>query len=204
MSPSSTSRQQEQCMSDVQKSPKGVHEECFPSGSGQESRQKTEDIFGLIKGFKNAMITTRRKDGSFNSRMVRVQKRKQMPDLYFVCNHDSTLEDIECGDNNVSISYNNEMTSKWVAINGTARISKDRDLINKLYTKEWQGLFDNLNDGKHDCSQNDPRFTLLLIDINNFTYSKPEETARPAKVMSSFMDKVKKPFESLRAQSAQQ
>eukprot|EP01133_Synstelium_polycarpum_P011607 gene11607-13550_t len=183
--------------SDVQVSPKSVHEENV--GSSQESSQQF-DYFSLIKGFKHAMITTRRQDGTFNSRLLNVQKRKQIQDLYFVCNHDTTLEDIE-NDNNVSISYYRDQTNKWVAINGTARICKDRDMINKLYTKEWQGLFDNLNDGTHDCSQNDPRFVLIMIDVNNVTYSKQ---SGPTGVISSFMDKVKKPFESLRETALRQ
>eukprot|EP01133_Synstelium_polycarpum_P009170 gene9170-10761_t len=174
-------------------SPKNVHEETIPS-SHQEACRKLDDYYTLIKGYKTCMITTKRQDGSLNARMIRCQKRKQISDLWFVCNHDSTLEDIE-HDNQVSISYYQDGTNKWVSINGTARITKDHDQIRTAYSSEWKGLFDNLHDNVHDLTVNDPRFILIFVDVHNVTYSKPEETSY-SKVMSNVFDKVKKPFET--------
>eukprot|EP01133_Synstelium_polycarpum_P001413 gene1413-1636_t len=166
-------------------SPKNVHDESLSQGG-----KSLNDISPLIKGFKNCMITTRRSDGSLNSRMFTTQKRKNMNELWFVCNHDSTLEDLQY-DNNVSVSYYMNDTNQWVSLNGTARVSKDKSQIQQAYNNEWRSLFEDLKDGTHDLSVNDPRWVLLFIDIDNYSYSKRHEASRPGRVMSSMVEKIK-------------
>eukprot|EP01133_Synstelium_polycarpum_P001380 gene1380-1590_t len=173
-------------------SPKNVHQESLSQGG-----KSLNDISPLIKGYKTCMITTRRRDGSLNSRMFRTQKRKNMNELWFVCNHDSTLEDLE-HDNNVSVSYYINDSNQWVALNGTARAVKDKSHIQQAYNSEWRSLFDDLKDGTHDLSVNDPRYVLLFIDIDNYTYSKRQEASRPGRVMSSMVEKMKHPIESMK------
>jgi general stress protein 26 len=139
--------------------------------------KKLEDLYRLIDGIGIAMLTTRRTDGSMVSRPMAMQERVSEADLFFVTDGDThKLDELEF-DAHVNVSFYRDRTREWVSVSGTARISRDRELIRRLYKPDWKAWFGD-EGGEHDGGPGDPRLTLVLVDATSVVYML-NDTPRP-------------------------
>jgi len=142
--------------------------------------KKLDDLYKLIDGIETAMFTTRRADGHLVSRPMATQDRSDDADgadLWFVTDTDThKLDDLE-HDPHVNLSYYRDRTREWVSVSGHVRISRDRDLIRRLYKPDWKAWFGD-EGGERDGGPDDPRLTLLLVDASSVVYMV-NNTPRP-------------------------
>jgi general stress protein 26 len=140
------------------------------------TEKKLEDLYALIDGIEVAMMTTRRPDGYLASRPMQTQKREPNADLWFVTSDEThKLDELEI-DPHVNLSYYRDRTREWVSVSGTARVSKDREMIHRLYQPDWRAWFGDLG-GEKDGGPDDPRITLILVDARSVSYLKQDRPA---------------------------
>ena len=141
------------------------------------TEKKLDDLYDLIDGIEVAMFTTRRADGHLVSRPMQTQERNGVADFWFVTDGEThKLDELE-NDRHVNLSYYRDRTREWVSVSGTARISRDRELIRRLYQPDWRAWFGD-EGGDRDGGPGDPRLTLLLVDADSVVYMK-SDTPRP-------------------------
>src|SRR5215211_142778 len=103
--------------------------------------KKLDDLYGLIDGIAVAMFTTRRADGHLVSRPMATQERDGIADFWFVTDGDAhKLDELE-NDAHVNLAYYRDRTREWVSVSGTARVSRDRGQIRRLYQPDWKAWF---------------------------------------------------------------
>ncbi len=136
--------------------------------------KKLADLYDLIEGIEIAMFTTRRPDGRLVSRPMATQTQAEGSDLWFVTNIESNkLDELEF-DPQVNLAYYRDRTREWVSVSGTAAISQDRRAIHELYRKDWKAWFGD-EGGERDGGPDDPRFALILVDVESVTYLKVDK-----------------------------
>jgi len=141
------------------------------------TEKKLDDLYALVDGIEVAMFTTRRADGHLVSRPMQTQERNEVADFWFVTDGDThKLDELE-NDRHVNLSYYRDRTREWVSVSGTARISRDRELIRRLYRPDWRAWFGD-EGGERDGGPGDPRLTLVMVDADTVVYMK-SDTPRP-------------------------
>ena len=142
------------------------------------TEKKLDDLYELIDGIEVAMFTTRRADGYLVSRPMQVQERRTGSDLWFMTNIESHKLEELATDPHVNLGFYRDRTREWVSVSGTAIVSRDRALIEELYTPDWRAWLGD-EGGERDGGPGDPRIALVLIEAHSVTYSKQD---RPAPV----------------------
>lgn len=138
--------------------------------------KKLDDLYALIDGIEVAMMTTRRPDGLLVSRPMQVQEREEDADLWFVTSDEThKLDELET-DANVNLAFYRDRTREWVSVSGTARLSKDRETIHRLYKPDWRAWFGD-EGGERDGGPDDPRLTLIQVDARSVVYLKQDRPA---------------------------
>ena len=132
--------------------------------------KKIEDLYALIDGIETAQFTTRRADGHLVSRPMQAQKRNEIADLWFVTDIESHKMDELEFDDHVNLAFYNSKSYEWVSVAGTARVSRDRALIRKLYQPDWRAWFGDQG-GERDGGPDDPRFALVFVQAHSVIYS---------------------------------
>ena len=133
--------------------------------------KKLADLYELIEGIEIAMFTTRRADGHLVSRPMATQTQAQGSDLWFVTDIDTHKLDELALDPHVNLSYYRDGTREWVSVSGTASVSRDRRAIRELYRPHWKAWFGD-EGGERNGGPDDPRLTLILVDVHSVTYLK--------------------------------
>ena len=149
-----------------------------PHGAGPVPTEKRlADLYALVDGIETAMFTTRRLDGRLVSRPMATQERDAIADFWFVTDGGSDkLDELE-HDPHVNLAYYRDRTREWVSVSGTARVSRDREQIRRLYQPDWRAWFADQG-GERDGGPGDPRLTLVLVDADSVIYMK-SDTPRP-------------------------
>jgi general stress protein 26 len=136
--------------------------------------KKLDDLYELIDGIEIAMFTTRRPDGHLVSRPMATQTQAEGSDLWFVTDIEShKLDELEF-DPHVNLAYYRDRTREWVSVSGTATISRDRRAIHELYRPDWKAWFGD-EGGERNSGPDDPRFALILVDVESVTYLKVDK-----------------------------
>jgi general stress protein 26 len=139
--------------------------------------KKLDELYGLIDDIEIAMFTTRRPDGHLVSRALATQERNPVADLWFAVNvHSNKVDELEF-DSHVNVSYYRDRSREWVSVSGTARVTRDRDLIHRLYRPDWRAWFGD-EGGQHDGGPDDPRIALIMVDAHSVVFLK-NDTPRP-------------------------
>lgn len=137
------------------------------------TEKKLDDLHALLEGIDVAMMTTRRPDGFLVSRPMQTQGRESVADLWFVTSNDThKLDELEF-DPHVNLAFYKDRTREWVSVSGTARLSRDRDTIHRLYKPDWRAWFGD-EGGARDGGPDDPRLTLVLVEAHSVTYLKSD------------------------------
>jgi general stress protein 26 len=90
-------------------------------------------IWDLIRDVKVAMLTTSGPEGGLRSRPMASQESGFDGDLWFLSHQQSgKVEEIEHG-SKVSLTYVNNDRHAYVALSGTADLTKSRERINELW-----------------------------------------------------------------------
>jgi general stress protein 26 len=145
-----------------------------PNRSDAPLEKKLDELYGLIEGIEIAMFTTRRPDGHLVSRPMATQTQAQGTDLWFVTDNEShKLDELEA-DPHVNLAYYKDRTREWVSVSGTATISRDRRVIHELYRPDWKAWFGD-EGGERDGGPDDPRLTLILVEVHSVTYLKVDK-----------------------------
>ena len=115
-----------------------------------------------LKGIKVAMMTTAESDGTLRSRPMATQDMDAAGDLWFFTGADSPKVDEVERDQNVNLGYVKEDDNRYVSVSGVARLVRDQQKIEELWTpalKAWfpQGL-------------DDPDLALLKVHVTQAEY----------------------------------
>jgi general stress protein 26 len=132
---------------------------------------RIDDLHELVDGIEVAMMTTRRADGHLVSRPMQTQERQEIADFWYVTDVDThKLDELE-HDPHVNLAFYRDGSREWVSVSGTARISRDRDLIRRLHKPDWRAWFGD-EGGERDGGPDDPRLALVLVDADSVAYLK--------------------------------
>ena len=142
---------------------------------------KMDELYDLIQDIEMAMFTTRRTDGRLVSRPMSTQKPEKDADLWFVTDVDAHKVDEIEADPQINVAYYNSGTREWVSVSGRVRISRDRTRIRELYKPDWKIWFAD-EGGDRDGGPDDPRITLLFVDVESAVYAKKTTTRAGALV----------------------
>jgi general stress protein 26 len=114
----------------------------------------------LLKEFDTAMMITRTGKGSLHARPMRVADINAQGDLYFATAAQSAkVAEIE-EHADATLIFQGGKT--FVSLRGKARVTKDRTLIDKLWSEAWRVWFP---EGKDD-----PSLRLLKVDPRDAEY----------------------------------
>ncbi|KAI9136975.1 hypothetical protein BKA69DRAFT_1100951 [Paraphysoderma sedebokerense] len=120
------------------------------------------------------MMVTRRPDGNLVARPMTTERRLKGVDLCFVGNADNnTFEELSY-DPHVCLTYYKDSTGEYVSVSGTARLSRDRDLIEEVWSKDLEAWFPNINSVE---PTSDPRIMLIVVNTTSVTYSSVDKTS---------------------------
>ena len=96
-------------------------------------------LWDLIGKFATAMLVTRADGGRMRARPLSLASAHEGGKLYFATSLDSPkVEEIEA-DAEVLVTLQNSVC--YVSISGTARISRDRGLVERLWSEGWRIWF---------------------------------------------------------------
>lgn len=119
-----------------------------------------EHLYDLLKDFSTAMLVTSTADGTLHSRPMHVAELNKDADTHFVTSLDSPkIKEIE---NRPDVLVTFQSSSEYAVIKGTAKIVRDRALIDKLWSEAWKVWFPNGKD--------DPTICLIRVDATDAEY----------------------------------
>jgi general stress protein 26 len=117
-------------------------------------------LHDIIKNFRTAMLTTRTADGGVHIRPMAVAQVDRDAELFFATGLTTPKVDEIAKNNQVAVTF--QSGSEFAAIYGTARVSKDRALIDELWSEAWKVWFPQGKD--------DPNLCLLCVTPSNAEY----------------------------------
>ena len=101
--------------------------------SDAEKREKLHDIMG---DFDTAMLVTRTPGGVLRSRPLSIARKHDDDRLYFSTGIETgKVSELE-GDPNVNVAM--QSRTKFASVSGHARLSRDRALIDELWSEAWK------------------------------------------------------------------
>lgn len=115
-----------------------------------DQKKKLEDI---MSSFDDAMLVTRDDDGAPRARPMRIAKRGPDGDLWFATAGDSPKMDELDDDPRVAVTLQSD--GAFVSITGTARVVRDRDRIDEVWSAPMKAWFPGGKD--------DPKLELLRV-----------------------------------------
>jgi general stress protein 26 len=116
----------------------------------------------LIDGIETAMLTTHAGDGTMVSRPLQTLSFDANGELVFFTSIDSN-KIAEMTDNpDVNLAYSHPTAQRYVSVRGRARIDRDRQTIDELWSSPQKIFFP---DGKDD-----PNLVVLRIRIKDAAY----------------------------------
>jgi general stress protein 26 len=119
-----------------------------------------EQLYDLVKDFRTAMLVTKGTGGKLHARPMSVAELRPDADAYFATSIDSPkIAEIEA-DPDAMITFQDG--SKFAFISGTARVVRDRALIDRLWSDVWRAWFPGGKD--------DPSLCLLKIEAREGEY----------------------------------
>ncbi|HVU53115.1 MAG TPA: pyridoxamine 5'-phosphate oxidase family protein [Polyangia bacterium] len=121
-----------------------------PTSSPDETRRH----FGeLVASFATAMLVTRTADGELRARPLTVAGAEPSGEVYFSTSVEAPkVHEIEA-DARVVVTFQND--SVYVSLTGTARLSRDRALVERLWKESWKVWFPK---GKED-----PTLAIVIV-----------------------------------------
>ena len=117
---------------------------------------KRQHLHELLRGFDTAMLVTRTADGSLRARPLTVAKvapAREDGRVYFSTSVESPkIGELEA-DAHVAVTFQD--SKRYVSLSGTARLLRDRALVDELWNETWKVWFPR---GKDDP-------TLAILEV---------------------------------------
>jgi general stress protein 26 len=136
-------------------------------------------LWGMIKDIRFGMLTHRHPEGGLHAHPLTTQNKELGPKglLYFFVSRKTELGQRLRADGNVGLSYADPNKDVWVSVSGTARISEDRDAIERLFNPMAKAWFPG--------GPTDPDLELVEVHIDHAEYwdvkeSKPTQLFKMA------------------------
>ena len=123
-----------------------------------------DKLWHLIKDMKFAMFTHRHPDGKLHAHPLTTQNRAidENGMLYFFVSKATELGQRIQADGNVAVSYGDKGDDTWVSISGTATVSEDRQLKERLFNPMVKAWFPG--------GLEDPNLELIQVHIDHAEY----------------------------------
>lgn len=102
-----------------------------------------EQLADLLKDFQFCTLTTSDYYGQLHSRPMTLQEARPGCPLWFVSKSDASMVSNLANNNLCNLAFHRRHDHAWVSVAGRARINPDQDLIQKLWSDEWQIWFEN-------------------------------------------------------------
>lgn len=130
------------------------------SRSDEDARRK---LFELIKDLRVAMMATRGEGGKMHARPMASGRSKDFPDeLWFLTSvRTGKIEEIR-EDSEVLLTYADESSQVYVSVTGKGRVSRDRDVIDELWSEHARTWFPNGKD--------DPEIAAIAVKVETAEY----------------------------------
>jgi general stress protein 26 len=122
--------------------------------------ERREQLQKIMHGFDTAMLVTRGANGGMHSRPLAIAEHSNAEVLYFATSIDSTKVKELSDDPNVNVTMQEKR--RFVSLTGTAKVTRDRALIDQLWAESWKVWFPSGKD--------DPSLCLLVVDPTEATY----------------------------------
>jgi len=127
--------------------------------SGAEGREKISE---LVKGIRIAMLTTVAEDGSMSARPMAVQDEPFDGTLWFLTRDSSEKVNEIAEDHHVTLTFAEPSDSKYIALKGRAKVSRDRAKIKELWNPMYKAWFPK--------GEDDPEIAVLRVDVSEADY----------------------------------
>ncbi|AKD04744.1 pyridoxamine 5'-phosphate oxidase family protein [Pontibacter korlensis] len=113
------------------------------------TKANLEKLIDKIKDVKIAMMTTVDDDGSLRSRPMKTQQTKADGELWFFTGYESGKSHEIEHDAHVNLSYAEPSDNLYVSVSGRARVTRDQQKIDELWTADMKAWFPG---GKEDSN----------------------------------------------------
>ena len=137
--------------------------------------KKLEELYQLIDGIEIALLTTRTLEGALVSRPMQTQARRAGTDLWFMTNIDSGKIDELAFDPHVNLGYYKDGSREYVSVSGTARVTRDKQMIHQLYKPDWKAWLGDEGDERNG-GPDDPRIALIEVEADSASYLKSTDS----------------------------
>lgn len=127
-----------------------------------EEKTERDHLFDVLEEFDTAMLVTRSSVGELRSRPMAVAERREDGDgkLYFATRADSPKVDELEADPTVNVSF--QSRTRFASVSGQAHVSRDRALIERLWSETWKTWFPGGKD--------DPELCVVVVDPDEGAY----------------------------------
>ena len=121
-----------------------------------QSNPPLEHLYEMLKDFNHAMLVTRTPDGHMHARPMAVAELEKDADAYFVTDIESPkIAEIEA---HPEVTLTFQSTSQFATLRGRVTVSRDRALIERLWSEAWKTWFPE--------GRNDPNLAVLKLDAD--------------------------------------
>lgn len=153
------------------------------------TQQKITELHEIMKTVKTGMLTTRAATGHLHSRAMNPAgpfEDSQLT-LVFVGNNVSEKFDEIANDEHVNVSFSDHSSTNWASYSGIAKVTQDKEVIKKHWSKLTSAYFGDLHDGVHKGDENDPRVSVIEVIPEEIRYWVTHSNAviRAAQVAAS-------------------
>lgn len=128
--------------------------------SQSTSQEAVAEFIAISKQFHQAMLVTRSADGKLSARPMFIAQLEDDGDLWFTTDVDSGKVDDLTANPQVAVTMSGG--GSYVSISGQARVVRDRQKIDELWSESWKVWFP---EGKSD-----PRLTLINVAASQGEY----------------------------------
>lgn len=119
-----------------------------------------QHLYDLVKDFDTAMFVTKDAGGKLHARPMSVAELRPDADAYFATSLDSPKIDEIAANPEAMITF--QSGSQFAFISGTARVLRDRALIDRLWSEAWRAWFPGGKD--------DPSLCILKVEAREGEY----------------------------------
>jgi general stress protein 26 len=122
--------------------------------------EKLEKLHDVLGGFETAMLVTRTPEGVLRSRPLSLARKRGDDRLYFsTAAETEKVAELE-GDPHVNVAM--QSRTRFASVSGRARLSRDRALIDELWSEGWKIWFPQGKD--------DPTLAIVIVEPEEATY----------------------------------
>lgn len=122
--------------------------------------EKRNKLYDVMESFDTAMLVTRTVAGALRSRPLSITRKRDDARLFFATAFDTgKVAEVE-QDPHVNIAM--QSRTKYASVSGLARLSRDRALVDELWSEAWKVWFPGGKD--------DPTLVIVIVEPEEAAY----------------------------------